>query len=93
MVEGLPGSDFAGVKTHWRKARVADIKAWGRLRCRVVPGPLARIAEKCDLTRGFVLFSDYMCCNCVPAHVICGFWYTKLAAYLTRNNVALWVFG
>ena len=51
------------------------------------------IAEKCDLTRGFVLFSDHTCCNCVPVHVICGFWHTKLAAYLTRNNVALWVFG
>lgn len=30
-------------------------------------------AEKCDLTRGVVLFSDHMWCNCVPVHVICGF--------------------
>ena len=35
MVEGLPGSDFAGVK-HYS----LNIKAWGRLRYRVVPGPL-----------------------------------------------------
>lgn len=35
MVEGLPGSDFAGVK-HYS----LNIKAWGRPRCRVVPGPL-----------------------------------------------------
>lgn len=106
MVEGLPGSDFAGVK-HYS----LNIKAWGRPRCRVAPGPLCmycalfycsgRIvcgvlsrayfcvlkmccgdiagiflvnsAEKCDLARGFVLFSDHMWCNCVPAHVTCGF--------------------
>lgn len=30
-------------------------------------------AEKCDLTRGVVLFSDHMWCNCVPVYVICGF--------------------
>lgn len=30
-------------------------------------------AEKCDLTRGVVLFSDHMWCNCVPVHVVCGF--------------------
>ena len=35
MVEGLPGSDFAGVK-HYS----LNIKAWGRPRYRVVPGPL-----------------------------------------------------
>lgn len=106
MVEGLPGSDFAGLKQY-----SLNIKAWGRLRCRVVPGSLCvycalfyclgRIvcgvlsrayfcvlkmccgdiagiflvnsAEKCDLTRGVVLFSDHMWCNCVPVHVICGF--------------------
>lgn len=34
---------------------------------------LVNSAEKCDLTRGFVLFSEHMCCNCVPVHVICGF--------------------
>ena len=34
---------------------------------------LANSAEKCDLTRGVVLFSDYMWGNCVPMHVICGF--------------------
>ena len=34
---------------------------------------LVNSAEKCDLTRGFVLFSDHMWCNCVPVHVICGF--------------------
>lgn len=34
---------------------------------------LMHIAEKCDLTRGVVLFSDHMWCNCVPVHVICGF--------------------
>ncbi len=34
---------------------------------------LANSAEKCDLTRGVVLFSDYMWGNCVPVHVICGF--------------------
>lgn len=34
---------------------------------------LADSAEKCDLTRGVVLFSDHMWCNCVPVHVICGF--------------------
>ena len=33
MVEGIPGFDFAGVKE------------WRRLRCRVVPGPLVRIAR------------------------------------------------
>lgn len=83
MVEGLPGSDFAGVKQY-----SLNIKAWGRLRCRVAPGPLcvvrvvllfvayfyvlkmccgdiagiflANSAEKCDLTRGVVLFSDHM---------------------------------
>lgn len=53
---------------------------------------LLRIAEKCDLIRGFVLFSDHMCCNCVLVHVICGFWHRKLAVYLAANNVALWVF-
>lgn len=97
MVEGLPGSDFAGVKHY-----LLNIKAWRRLRYRVVPGPLyvdcalfycpgrifcvlkmccgdiagiflANSAEKCDLTRGVVLFSDYMWGNCVPVHVICGF--------------------
>lgn len=40
MVEGLPGSDFAGVK-HYS----LNIKAWGRPRCRVVPGPLVCIAR------------------------------------------------
>ena len=30
-------------------------------------------AEKCDLTRGVVLFSDHMWCNYVPVHVTCGF--------------------
>lgn len=111
MVEGLPGSDFAGLKQY-----SLNIKAWGRLRCRVVPGSLCvycalfycpvgivcgvlsgvycpgRIfcvlkiccgdiagiflvnsAEKCDLTRGVVLFSDHMWCNYVPVHVTCGF--------------------
>ena len=34
---------------------------------------LANSTEKCDLTRGVVLFSDHMWCNCVPVHVICGF--------------------
>ena len=110
MVEGIPGPDFAGLKQY-----SLNIKAWGRLRCRVVPGPLVycalfyclgrigwgvlagvycpgRIfcvlkiccgdiagiflvnsAEKCDLTRGVVLFSDHMWCNYVPVHVICGF--------------------
>lgn len=34
---------------------------------------LVNSAEKCDLTRGFVLFSDHMWCNCAPVHVICGF--------------------
>lgn len=34
---------------------------------------LVNSAEKCDLTRGVVLFSDYMWGNCVPVHVICGF--------------------
>ena len=53
---------------------------------------LVNSAEKCDLTRGVVLFSDHMWCNCVPVHVICGFRRAKLAAYLTGNNVALWVF-
>ena len=111
MVEGIPGPDFAGLKQY-----SLNIKAWGRLRCRVVPGSLCvycalfccpvgivcgvlsgvycpgRIfyvlkmccgdvvgiffvnsAEKCDLTRGVVLFSDHMWCNCVPVHVVCGF--------------------
>lgn len=104
MVEGLPGPDFAGLK-HYS----LNIKAWGRLRYRVVPEPLVycgsvycgvlraillfsaffcglnrccgyiagiflgHIAEKCDLTRGVVLFSDHMWCNCFPVHVICGF--------------------
>ena len=53
---------------------------------------LVHIAEKCDLARGVVLFSEHMWCNCVPVHVICGFWYAKLVAYLTGNHVALWVF-
>lgn len=52
---------------------------------------LVNSAEKYDLTRGFVLFSERICCYCVPMHVICGFWHMKLAAYLTGNNVALWV--
>lgn len=34
---------------------------------------LVNSAEKCDLTRGVVLFSDHMCCYCVPAHGNCGF--------------------
>lgn len=110
MVEGIPGPDFAGLKQY-----SLNIKAWGRLRCRVVPGSLCvycalfycpvgivcgvlsgvysrayfcvlkmccgdiagiflvNSAEKCDLTRGVVLFSDHMWCNCVPVHVICGF--------------------
>ena len=34
---------------------------------------LVNSAEKCDLARGVVLFSDHMWCNCVPVHVICGF--------------------
>ena len=34
---------------------------------------LVNSAEKCDLTRGVVLFSDHMWCYCVPVHVICGF--------------------
>ena len=110
MVEGIPGPDFAGLKQY-----SLNIKAWGRLRYRVVPEPLVycalfycpgrivcgvlagvycpgRIflcsenvlrrccryffvnsAEKCDLTRGVVLFSDHMWCNCVPVHVVCGF--------------------
>lgn len=34
---------------------------------------LVNSAEKCDLTRGVVLFSDHMWCNCVPVHVIYGF--------------------
>lgn len=72
MVEGLPGSDFAGVKTHWRKAIFTDIKAGGGSGAVWRRGLLC-IAEKCDLTRGFVLFSDHMCCICVPVHVICGF--------------------
>lgn len=100
MVEGLPGPDFAGLKQY-----SLNIKAWGRPRYRVVPGPplciavycalfycsppifcglnmrcgyiagifLAHIAEKCDLARGVVLFSDHMWCNCFPVHVACGF--------------------
>ena len=120
MVEGLPGSDFAGVKAGvkqyspaykhgggsgavWRRGLFACIA-----RCFIVRGvflcsedALRKIlsvffrvnsAEKCDLTRGVVLFSDHMWCYCVPVHGNCGFWHTKLAAYLTGNNVALWVF-
>ena len=34
---------------------------------------LVNSAEKCDLTRGGVLFSDHMWCNYVPVHVTCGF--------------------
>ena len=34
---------------------------------------LVNSAEKCDLTRGVVLFSDHMWCNYVPVHVTCGF--------------------
>lgn len=34
---------------------------------------LANSAEKCDLTRGVVLFSDHMWCNCAPVHAIYGF--------------------
>ncbi len=30
-------------------------------------------AEKCDLTRGVVLFSERVCCYCVPVHGDCGF--------------------
>lgn len=30
-------------------------------------------AEKCDLTRGVVLFSERVCCYCVPVHGNCGF--------------------
>lgn len=39
MVEGLPGPNFAGVKQYSLNTK-ADIKVRGRLRCRVVPGPL-----------------------------------------------------
>ena len=53
---------------------------------------LVNSAEKCDLTRGVALFSDHMCCYCAPVHGNCGFWHRKLAAYLTGNDVALWVF-
>lgn len=35
MVEGIPGPDFAGLKQY-----SLNIKAWGRLRYRVVPGSL-----------------------------------------------------
>ena len=65
MVEGLPGSDFAGVKTHWRKAifadiKAADVKAWGRLRCRVAPGPLVRIA-RCFIVPCFIVYGVFLC--------------------------------
>ena len=33
---------------------------------------LVNSAEKCDLTRGVVLFSDHMWCNYVPVHVTYG---------------------
>ncbi len=34
---------------------------------------LVNSAEKCDLTRGVVWFSDHMWCNCAPVHAIYGF--------------------
>lgn len=34
---------------------------------------LVNSAEKCDLSRGVVLFSERVCCYCVPAHGNCGF--------------------
>ena len=34
---------------------------------------LVNSAEKCDLTRGVVLFSERVCCYCVPVHGSCGF--------------------
>lgn len=34
---------------------------------------LVNSAEKCDLTRGVVLFSERVCCYCVPVHGNCGF--------------------
>ena len=78
---------------------LAGVYCPGRIFCvlKMCCGDIAGIflvnsAEKCDLTRGVVLFSERVCCYCVPVHVICGFWHTKLAAYLTGNNVALWVF-
>lgn len=101
MVEGLPGFDFAGVK-HYSLAykhgeapvpcgAEAFLCSENMLRRYIVGIFLVNSAEKYDLTRGFVLFSERICCYCVPMHVICGFWHMKLAAYLTGNNVALWV--
>ena len=43
MVEGLPGSNFAGLKRDPLNIK-ADIKVRGRLRYRVVPGPLVYCA-------------------------------------------------
>lgn len=43
MVEGLPGPNFAGVKQYSLNTK-ADIKVRGRLRYRVVPGPLVYCA-------------------------------------------------
>lgn len=34
---------------------------------------LVNSAEKCDLSRGVVLFSERVCCYCVPVHGNCGF--------------------
>ena len=83
MVEGLPGFDFAGVK-HYSLAykhgeapvpcgAEAFLCSENMLRRYIVGIFLVNSAEKCDLARGFVLFSDHMWCNCVPAHVTCGF--------------------
>lgn len=51
MVEGIPGPDFAGLKQY-----SLNIKAWGRLRCRVVPGPLC-------------VYSAVFYC---PGRIVCG---------------------
>lgn len=66
MVEGLPGSDFAGLKQY-----SLNIKAWGRLRCRVVPGSLCvycalfycPVGIVCGVLSGVYFCVLKMCCG------------------------------
>ena len=64
----------------FRGVLLAGVYCPGRIFCvlKMCCGDIAGIflvnsAEKCDLTRGVVLFSERVCCYCVPVHGNCGF--------------------
>ena len=68
---------LSGAYCLWRIVRSVSFGAYFcvlKICCGDIAGIfLANSAEKCDLTRGVVLFSDHMWCKCVPVHVTCGF--------------------